>query len=45
MLTLNGHNCQRHDGKTSSAAGATSAATPVQLRLQHSAANSAPDQH
>ena len=37
--------CQRHDGKTSSAAGATSAATPVQLRLQHSAADSAPEQH
>ena len=36
--------CQRPDGETSSAVGA-SAATPVQLRLQHSAADSAPGQH
>lgn len=36
--------CQRDDGKTSSAAGAL-AATPVQPRLQRSAADSAPKQH
>ena len=34
--------CQRHDDKTSTT---TSAATPEQLRLQHSAAASAPKQH
>ena len=38
-------NCQRRDEKTSPAAGATSAATPAQLRLQHSAADSAPERH
>ena len=37
--------CQRHDDKTSTTTGATSAATPEQLRLQHSAAASAPEQH
>ena len=38
--------CQRHDDKTSAATtGATSAATPEQLRLQHGAAASAPEQH
>ena len=35
---------QMHDGKTSSAASATSVATLVQLRLQYSATDSAPDQ-
>ncbi|XP_075668974.1 uncharacterized protein LOC142638794 [Castanea sativa] len=37
--------CQRHDDKTSATTGATSAATPEQLRLQHSAAATAPEQH
>ena len=38
------YRCQRPDGETSSIVGA-SVATPVQLRLQHNAANSAPGQH
>ena len=37
--------CQRHDDKTAAITGATSATTPEQLRLQHSAAASAPEQH
>ena len=36
--------CQRDDGKTTFAAGAL-AATPVQPKLQHSATDSAPEQH
>ena len=36
--------CQRHDDKASTTTGATSAATTEQLRLQHSAAASAPEQ-
>ena len=36
--------CQRHDDKASATTGATSVATPEQLRLQHSAVASAPEQ-
>ena len=36
--------CQRHDDKASVTTGATSVATPEQLRLQHSAVASAPEQ-
>ena len=36
--------CQRHDDKASATIGATSTATPEQLRLQHSAVASAPEQ-
>nr|POF15116.1 hypothetical protein CFP56_67565 [Quercus suber] len=37
--------CQRNDDKTSATTGATLAATPEPLRLQHNAAASALEQH